>query len=578
MGVEAQVIPSADGRLSMQFNPIGMMMDGAPSAPSNGEWRMYKGDGKGLEIEQIQAISRVVDADQRKRLLDEFLRQTNESPSSQHLNSILEKNAGRLGRSMFIFQHELTHAKQYSLLAYLISHDASGRRLKGMTNTEILNLVDELITGRNSLMSLESVLSDPRVMTSAFAEMGTMVEALVKDGMAGGYPQSHLQAMNILSEILSLPPSQRLNAAEKLYEEQNNLVNAANANFITPAEKARLLALQNANNAIAEILENPENMTLESAIRQQRALMFAEAIAELNAGVKMGLIQPTDEIKKVLEHINGPMDEVHRFKNSIEEYGKWKHSYADGSTSYDSKRKKRTKGDITGQSYSERKKRLVDDDDPISTMDSTESFNSKKTLVSRFSKIRERVIQRASEKQKTAFSEELPEHNNGKIINQDGLLISELAYSSNIRDGFTDGKTFDKKLEEDIIPILDLIENSTLDNDVAVVMDIGNIKKNKNPNRVTFLEFVNFVRAGIALNKQKYETDDFPKPNQKMIVKVPKGSHGVPDFDFTPKPKYPFSGGLKQPPELSDAEYEALRKAYEESKIANQKKRRPPKD
>lgn len=578
LGVEAQVIPSADGRLSMQFNPIGMMMDGAPSAPSNGEWRMYKGDGKGLEIEQIQAISRVVDADQRKRLLDEFLRQTNESPSSQHLNSILEKNAGRLGRSMFIFQHELTHAKQYSLLAYLISHDASGRRLKGMTNTEILNLVDELITGRNSLMSLESVLSDPRVMTSAFAEMGTMVEALVKDGMAGGYPQSHLQAMNILSEILSLPPSQRLNAAEKLYEEQNNLVNAANANFITPAEKARLLALQNANNAIAEILENPENMTLESAIRQQRALMFAEAIAELNAGVKMGLIQPTDEIKKVLEHINGPMDEVHRFKNSIEEYGKWKHSYADGSTSYDSKRKKRTKGDITGQSYSERKKRLVDDDDPISTMDSTESFNSKKTLVSRFSKIRERVIQRASEKQKTAFSEELPEQNNGKIINQDGLLIAELADSSNIRDGFTDGKTFDKKLEEDIIPILDLIENSTLDNDVAVVMDIGNIKKNKNPNRVTFLEFVNFVRAGIALNKQKYETDDFPKPNQKMIVKVPKGSHGVPDFDFTPKPKYPFSGGLKQPPELSDAEYEALRKAYEESKIANQKKRRPRND
>lgn len=591
-GTEAMVIPMSDGKLAMLFNPIGMMMDEPPSMPGDGEWRMYKGDGKGLEIEQIQAISRVVDADTRKRLLNEFLKQRNQSPSSQHLNAILEKNAGRLGRSMFIFQHELTHAKQYSLLAYLISHDPSGRRLKGMSNTEILNLVDELIGGRNSLMSLESVLSDPRVMASAFAEMGTMVEAIVKDGMAGGYPQSHLQAMNILAELLALPPSQRLNAAEKLFDERDNLIKAKDANFITPEEDSRLAALNNATNAIAEILENPENMTLESAIREQRALMFAEAIAELNAGVKMGLIQPTDEIKKVLEHINGPMDEVHRFKNSIEEHGKWKSSYMDGSTSYDSKRKKRTKGDITGQSYSERKKRLVDDNDPISAMDSTESFNSKKSLVSRFSKIRERVMQGATEKQKKAFLEELPEQNDGKIINQDGLLIAELADSSNVRDGFGDGKTFDKKLEEDIIPILDLIENSTLEDDVAVVMDIGNLKKNKNPNRVTFMEFVNFVRAGIALNKQKYEIDDFPKQNQKMIVKVPKGSHGIPDFDFAPlrpKPSKPedtwdtqrqplkpevIRGGLTDR-ELTDADVEELYKRYEENKIKNPKTRRP---
>lgn len=559
--LEAMVIPTEDGKLAMRFNPIGMMMDNPPSAPIDGKWRLYKSNGNGLEIEQIQEISRVVDAHQRKVELNTFLNQANPLDSTnnegKHLNTILEEHAGRLGRSMFIFQHELTHAKQYSLLAYLISHDPDGKRLKGMTNAEVLVLVDELIGGRNSLMSYESIMSDPRVMASAFAEFGPMLEALVENGMAGAYPQEHLHAMNILSEVLSLPPSQRLQAADNLNREFNNLSTAKASGFITTEEEQRLTALGNALSQIETILQNPDDNTLEGAIRIQRALMVAEAMAELNAGVKMGLIQPTDEIKQVLEHINGSMDQVHKFKNSLEEHGRLKFvveqdefgrriekldfNYFD--------RKKRTKGDITGESYTERQKRLIGDDDPITIMDSTESHKSKKSLVSHFSGIRERVMQRATEKQKKAINEELPEQNDARLITQDGLLISELADSSNIREGLSKGKTFDKKLEEDIIPILDLMENNPLEEDTAVVVDVGNVKRSKNPNRVTFMEFVNFVRAGIALNKQKYDTDDFPRENQKMIVKVPKGSRGIPDFDFAPRVPDSVVAPRQPPPE-----------------------------
>jgi len=612
-GTEAMVIPTKDGKLGMFFNPIGMMMNEPPSMPTDGKWRMYTGDGKGLEIEQIQAISRVVDAGQRKQLLNEFLRQTNDSAkevdeviganASKHLNSIMEKNAGKLGRAMWVFQHELTHARQYSLLAYLISHDPKGRRLKGMTNADVFSLVDELIGGRNSILNMESILSDPKIISSAFAEMGPIVEKLVENGMAGVYPQQHLNALNILSEILNLPPSQRIDAADKIAQEVDSLQKAKDANFITPKENQRLNALIYAENAIIEILNNPENNTLESAIRQQRALMFAEAIAELNASVKMGLIQPTDEIKQVLEHINGPMDQVHKFKNSLEEHGKLKINYSDGKISFRRNRRERTEGDITGESYTERKKRLIGEEDPIVVMDSTESFNSKKTLISRFGELREKIIQRATEKQKLAISQELPEQNNAKILNQDGSLIAELADSSDIRDGINSGKTFDKKLEEDIIPILDLMEANPLDKDVAVVVDIGDIKGSKNPNRMTFLEFVNFVRAGIALNKQKYQTDDFPQTNQKMVVKVPKGSRGIPDFDFAPNSNKdksisetlsealskmtdddiyggpegkirPYRGEGENDLELTDADVEELYKRYEKDRDLRKKQRK----
>ncbi len=549
-GTEGMMLPDEDGKLIMHLNPIGMILESPPQPQSADKWRLYRSNGKGLEIEQIEAISKIVDAGQRKQALDAFLRQVQIGDSSEsrdrskHLAILFSEQAGSIGRAVWIFQHELGHAKQYALIAYLISHDPDGKRLKGMTNAEIMSLADELLTGGNSLMSMESILSNPKVIDSAFAQIGPMVEQLVKDGVAGPYPLSHLNALNILIEIAQIPSEkEKIKFINSLSDEYNKLLEKPDSQK-TAAEKNREWALSSAINSIEQILSGNKNFL--QAIQQQRALMFAEGIVELNAAVKFGLVEPTDEIKQVLEHLNGPMDLMHKFKNTREEYGKFKISAygynADGTPrasklSFDRKRKKRIRGqDITGESYTERQKRLIGDDDPISTLDSSESFETKKSIVSKFSKIKDKILSRATPKQQRAIEQELPEQNNGKILNDIGLINAELDASSNIRNGIVEGKTFDKKLEDDILPILDLMENNRTEQDLAVAVDVGDIKNSKNINRMSFVDFINFMRVGILTNKQKYELDTNPlgPATQKIIIKIPKGSKGIPDYDFSP--------------------------------------------
>lgn len=164
----------------------------------------------------------------------------------------------------------------------------------------------------------------------------------------------------------------------------------------------------------------------------------------------------------------------------------------------------------------------------------TKRFDTSDSLHKYGIRSRERSSEIANISERRAIEQELPEKNNARLPLSDIGLRTELSMSASRRQ--SGGKTLDKKIKEDIIPIMTLIDKSQIPDDVAVAYALpesvhGALKPGSK------LKFNNITRARI-IDEEAKGIRSSSRKTQRMILRVPGGSRGVFDHDYTGKPGY----------------------------------------
>jgi hypothetical protein len=591
--LEAMVIPDADGNISMLWNPLGIVLDGKPPAPKNPKaWRLYGTSGSGLEVSKIAEVKKAVDSATKMAMLNDMLGGDVFDAIKTHgyMGEIAKKHGGSIGHTMFVFQHELTHAQQYAMVMYMISHDKKGRRITTLSNVELAKLADDIITGNFPGLTMEMLFADEKAMSAVHGKVGVVMDSMVKDGMAGVYPRTHLETMHILNKIIGLKEEDRPGFISSLEDRFATLRERdAFDKDLTPDERMELTVLITAIGTIRKIDEF-DNEQLQNSVRNQRALMFAESAAELSAARAMGIIDPTDEkVTAALAHLDAPMDKVakevvavkeskkrkwlERLVGAVELYDELKNSEwsLEQASSGDEpltinlvRRKRWREGSemVVSESVTELFTVSLEESSGIplgfskltpegeyeplragdirgfaesilsAGVEKTKPFKGRASARSHGKKMRDDLMAAATPMEISAMEKTMPERMDGRILTSPAHVSHSVTESAKIRKGLASGKTFDKRIEEDIAPLLSVMDRHTLDDDYTVIMDID-IPGREGLVAGSSVEVSNMFR-GIIADQKTVLTPTREESGTRMVLMLPRGTSAIPDQDFMP--------------------------------------------
>ena len=587
-GLEAMVIPDADGQISMLWNPLGMILADNPPAPRNPKaWRLYGTSGSGLEVSKIAEVKKTVDSATKMAMLNDMLGGDVFDAIKTHgyMGDIAKKHGGSIGHAMFVFQHELTHAQQYAMVMYMISHDKKGRRITTLSNVELAKLADDIITGNFPGLTMEMLFADEKAMAAVHGKVGVVMDSMVREGMSGIYPRMHLETMHILNKIMGLKDDDRPGFISDLEDRFATLRERAGFDKdLTPDEQMELKILNHAIGTIRGIDEFDDEQ-LQNSVRTQRALMFAESAAELNAARAMGIIDPTDEkVTAALAHLDAPMDKVAKEVVAVKESKKrkWLERLVGAAELYDELKgsqwslEQTSSGDEPLTINIVRRKRWREDPDydavsviPVTVsleessgiprgfsmetpdggyeplrirdfseamlaagVEKTKPFKGRASARSHGKKMRDDLMVTATPMEISAMEKTMPERMDGRILTSPAHVSYSVAESAKIRKGLASGKTFDKRIEEDIAPLLSVMDRHTLDDDYTVIMDMD-IPGREGLVTGSSVEVSNMFR-GIIADKKTVLTPTREESGTRMVLMLPRGTSAIPDEDFMP--------------------------------------------
>jgi hypothetical protein len=593
-GIEAMVIPDADGQISMLWNPLGMILADNPPAPKNPKaWRLYGTSGSGLEVSKIAEVKKTVDSATKMAMLNDMLGGDVFDAIKTHgyMGDIAKKHGGSIGHAMFVFQHELTHAQQYAMVMYMISHDKKGRRITTLSNVELAKLADDIITGNFPGLTMEMLFADEKAMAAVHGKVGVVMDSMVREGMSGIYPRMHLETMHILNKIMGLKDDERPGFISDLEDRFATLRERAGFDKdLTPDEQMELKILNHAIGTIRGIDEFDDEQ-LQNSVRTQRALMFAESAAELNAARAMGIIDPTDEkVTAALAHLDAPMDKVAKEVVAVKESKKrkWLERLVSAVELYDELKntefslEQASSGDepltinlVRRKRWREGDKIFVSEDvapgvltvsleersgiprgfskltpegeyEPLragdirgfaeamlrSGVEKTKPFKGRASARSHGKKMRDDLMATATPMEISAMEKTMPERMDGRILTSPAHVSYSVAESAKIRKGLASGKTFDKRIEEDIAPLLSVMDRHALDDDYTVIMDMD-IPGREGLVTGSSVEVSNMFR-GIIADKKTVLTPTREESGTRMVLMLPRGTSAIPDEDFMP--------------------------------------------
>lgn len=591
--LEAMVVPDMDGNISMLWNPLGIVLDGKPPAPRNPKaWRLYGTSGSGLEVSKIAEVKKAVDSATKMAMLNDMLGGDVFDAIKTHgyMGEISKKHGGSIGHTMFVFQHELTHAQQYAMVMYMISHDKKGRRISTLSNAEIAKFADDIITGNFPGLTMEMLFADEKAMAAVHGKVGVVMDSMVKDGMAGVYPRTHLETMHILNKIIDLKEEDRPGFISDLEDRFATLrERAAFDKDLTPDEQMELTVLITAIGTIRKI-DSFDDEQLQNSVRNQRALMFAESAAELSAARAMGIIDPKDEkVTAALAHLDAPMDKVakevvavkeskkrkwlERAVGAIEFYSELKNSEwsLEQASSGDMpltinlvRRKRWREGSemVVSESVAELFTVSLEESSGIplgfskltpegeyeplragdlrgfaesilsSGVEKTRPFKGRASARSHGAKMRDEVISSSTPMEIAAMEKVMPERSDARILSVPSHVSYSVTESARIRKGLALGKTFDKRIEEDIAPLLSVMDRHTLDDDYTVMLDMD-IPGRDGLVEGSSVEVSNMFR-GIIADQKTVLTPNRDSSGTRLVLTLPRGTSAIPDDDFMP--------------------------------------------
>jgi len=592
-GLEAMVVPDKDGNISMLWNPLGMVLDGKPPAPRNPKaWRLYGTSGSGLEVSKIDEVKKAVDSATKMAMLNDMLGGDVFDSIKTHgyMGDVAKNHGGAIGHAMFVFQHEMTHAQQYAMVMYMISHDKKGRRISTLSNVEIAKLADDIITGNFPGLTMEMLFADEKAMSAVHAKVGIVMDSMVKDGMSGIYPRMHLETMHILNKIMDLKDEDRATFINDLEDRFATLRERSGFDKdLTPEESMELKVLNHAISTIRGI-DSFDDEQLQNSVRNQRALMFAESAAELSAARAMGIIDPKDEsVTAALAHLDAPMDKVAKEVVAVKESKKRKWlERAVGAVEFFSDLKnsewsleQASSGDMPLTINLVRRKRWREGSEMVvsesvaelftvsleessgiplgfskltpegeyeplragdlrgfaesilsSGVEKTRPFKGRASARSHGAKMRDEVISSSTPMEIAAMEKVMPERSDARILSVPSHVSYSVTESARIRKGLALGKTFDKRIEEDIAPLLSVMDRHTLDDDYTVMLDMD-IPGRDGLVEGSSVEVSNMFR-GIIADQKTVLTPNRDSSGTRLVLTLPRGTSAIPDEDFMP--------------------------------------------
>lgn len=530
--------------LSMVWNPLAMIVTQPPSAASIGPFRLFETNSRGTEIARLKEIAESVSSTSRAELLDTYLKGlTDFSNDSQEMargegfnEEFLRKHFGRISQGMYINSHEMVHVDQLSAVAYAITHDREGRDLGKMTNAEALEFALEIMAGGNDLVSFSDFLTDSRVWKSAIDDLPEITRVLLDSNLGGRYPKHEYYKAVVLQDFVNAKTTdERYRVLARYWDELEALKKDGfgQTAWATAIEDVITKYLIDADGSYVDLSDE----TLISAFKRHNALTITELQAELGAALEAGLITETPEVRAIM----APLKLEKRLPDQ-------KLRDADLATRPKKRRfalrSSRTElpVDDSVDRYGYETDEVFDAKLDNEVIGSTISLASRRDVSRWGASQRESVLESATPEQKKIveglwkkkrwFSGE---------INENGVTLS-LALS-------TEESSFGAAISKELLPLADLVESSKLPNSVAVEINLpgGSLGQLGEDISDIDIETDSFITGIIKSNADFITTQEFsPLNSQRVIINVPEGSSGLPDY--TPGTQKGEIGSLILPP------------------------------
>jgi len=550
------------GKITLSINIAGMLVTHPPKSLSDSGFHLYEPSGTaGTEIAKLQAIGDVVSAENRARLLGSYLGElgsfAQEVQRVKEQKEAMTKPLGELGgmsHGLFVMYHELMHARQLQIIAKFIQS-----RDPGMTNAEALDWAVRIGIGGESFtdaygreFNIATILSSPEVLSTAVGDVGEILATLVDQKIGGNYgPGHYYQAIN-MNYIAS---ASSLGEMERRYEE---LRRKAAILEVTKPGSAELDGIKMALNKTVRLLEDAqedgweETRFMRNGARSASAIAIMEMQADIAAAVEMGMIEKTPEVEALISPLSRGKD-LDAVVDTIVPEVAVVETRTQKLKRVAKAARKISRDDIRQIiEDSQRLGRILDRDasrDESLTsgaLRSAASFDGRGAASRWGASVRDAYMSTATPEQKRVIEGKWRNRKWSKP-SSDMSIINSLAMG--------DGDNMANEIENEFIPFVDLIGNSKLPNGVAVelVLPSGTLSPGDSGFPSSGVRGVRYEIGGHHTGLIKSNEDLFssvppsPTPSgQRVILNVPEGSSGLPDF--TPGSNGSEVGSIILPP------------------------------
>lgn len=575
------------GQLTFFINTHGMLLTHPAESLSNSDSFLYEPTGTaGTEIEKLKRIGEVVTEENRHRLLGSYMQDLGTFADSVSkirrgegfMSQSLNDSFGGMALGQFVAFHELTHARQLIMAREIIKS-----RNPGMSNAEALSLVSQMIFNGGLVdasgvdFDYGSMITDPQVMLTACANMGEIVSILVNNRVGGTYGPSHYFMTFYLNEAM-----RQSNNVRDLVAMRNNLyyryedILRSGRNKDDAELEGLSKAIDRIDRIVGEVIDGEEDETgaflkVKQSISAMAQTTYLEMQADLSAAVKFGLIEETPEIKTLLAplSLDGDLPEIR--KNIVPPPPPGppptKREKAKRLAAVAKRARKMTLADFRetienaftleetlrkiGEEFSEHDRGLMS-----SGLGSAARFEGR-GAASRWGKnVRDAVLLDATEKQRRVVEDAnwrnladvktpIMRDGNGEITR-----INEMGMRHRLVMGGVNDSWLATEIEDGFIPFVEVVGDSKLPNSVAAEIvvpggTIGQPGENMQGRRLEIgTHFTGVLKDKDSLGSAGSPTN--PSENQRVIVAVPEGYSGLPDY--TPGTDKSEVGSIILPP------------------------------
>lgn len=529
-----------NGRIGINIDIIGTLVSHPAETLNDSGFHLYEPSGTaGTEIAKLQAIGEVVTAENRRRLLGSYLGDLKSfseqvrkiKEGSGYQTELTAEHFGGMAHGLFIMNHELVHGRQLKIVSEFIKS-----RNPGMTNAEALEVAREIcIEGvpytdaSGQEFDYASIISNPAIMSSAIGNIGEIIGVLVDNKVGGVYGPSHYYTAFYLNELAKAGSIEEMEEIFKSLNARNKMLAARGE---TPESQGLNRALGQAQNIVSAAQRNgfDETAAMRQGVNRWAGITFLEMQADISAGVEMGLIEKTPEIEaflaplhlgkdldKVREAIVPPVELVETRKEKLKRIGRMakRISRSDINQIIESAQKI-----SSALEMEERDRRLTS-----LSLKSTASFDGRGD-VSRWGKsVRDAVMESATPQQQQVLESKWRNRRWAKPTSEMSI-INSLALG--------EGEKIINEIENEFIPFVDLVGNSFLPNGVAaeIVVPFGSVGWPATQYIGGRYELSNHFTGLLKSTDDLFTTQapDGPLSTQRLILNVPEGFSGLPDY------------------------------------------------
>lgn len=553
--------------LFLGINIHGMLLTHPAVSVKDSDNFLYEPVGTaGTEIEKLKRIGEVVSSENREKLLGSYFDDLRSFGSridqikrgEGYMTETMNSSFGGIALGQFVGIHELTHGRQL-ILAKEVIHS----RNPSMTNEEAFKLAWQMILGRTLRtpdgqdFDYGTMMADPNILRTAISNMSDIVGILTGNQVGGVYGVSHYYGTFYLNEALrqSNSISDLVGMYQALEQRKEEL----------DPDSAEYIGLEKALNDIAEVLKTFENdedalFAMKKKVNQMAQVTYMEMQADLNAAVKVGLIEETPEIKAFLAPLSLDLDLPDLRRNIVppgpppppptrkEKIRRLARAAKRG--------KAQTMADlreIVENALDDALNGISSDDRGLMSagLGSAARFDSR-GAASRWGKqVRDAALIDATDRQIEIIEEAAWRlmHDIKTPISRDGLIPEQKMRHRLLMGGVGDQWMADG-MENDFIPFVEIVGDSKLPNSVAAEIVVPNEiigfpgEDTKGRKFEINTHFTGVIKDNDSLGSDGGLAND--QDGQRLIVSVPEGYSGLPDY--TPGTSKSEVGSLILPP------------------------------